>query len=455
MRINAPEQRHEFTWDAAGRMVKHQRGNGLVSEFGWNSSRKMISQTVTRPDGRVLLCQEYSYNRDGDLVEMKDSRAGSFSYSHDRNGRVVKAVYPDSAEEFAYDGADNVIFQTHTGRATIEKGNRIAGIGEARFSYDPLGNTICIEKGLSRLDLEYNDFCRLSRTIDEKGRNVKYSYDPIGRRVIKESEKITHYTWDNDRLVKVVEKDGENGQRDVHFLYLPDSGEPISVDVSGEIIDLHCDPVGFPMHTTNSKGELTWSGWRRLWGDNRPGEVSPPHPFGFLGQTRDHETGLYYNYARYYHSESGRYLTHDPIGFAGGLNPYAYVPNPMRYVDPLGLGCRSVYEDETTSRMRIRMPKGEDTVHGARRDRKFFWDRYMERDAKNNPRHLSPKNQRRIERGRSPRVDKQWIAAHPMDAAYRRQTLIHHHEHQRRSTVAIPDGVHRSNHGALHPDHRT
>ena len=27
------------------------------------------------------------------------------------------------------------------------------------------------------------------------------------------------------------------------------------------------------------------------------------------------------------------------MGLAGGLNPYAYVPNPLKYVDPLGLAC--------------------------------------------------------------------------------------------------------------------
>lgn len=37
-------------------------------------------------------------------------------------------------------------------------------------------------------------------------------------------------------------------------------------------------------------------------------------------------------------AETGRFITSDPIGLAGGLNTYAYaLANPLIYVDPLGL----------------------------------------------------------------------------------------------------------------------
>ncbi|EFR3167730.1 hypothetical protein H1417_004481, partial [Salmonella enterica] len=53
-------------------------------------------------------------------------------------------------------------------------------------------------------------------------------------------------------------------------------------------------------------------------------------------QQYDEESGLYYNRYRYYNPEQGRYITQDPIGLAGGLNTYAYVKNPLSYIDPLG-----------------------------------------------------------------------------------------------------------------------
>jgi RHS repeat-associated protein len=81
----------------------------------------------------------------------------------------------------------------------------------------------------------------------------------------------------------------------------------------------------------------------------------------FAGQYYDSETGLHYNYFRYYDPKLGRYLRADPIGLDGGTNIYSYVSNdPVNTVDPWGLydierrlyypgtedGCKQYCEDK-------------------------------------------------------------------------------------------------------------
>jgi RHS repeat-associated protein len=57
----------------------------------------------------------------------------------------------------------------------------------------------------------------------------------------------------------------------------------------------------------------------------------------YPGQYADDETGLHDNTFRYDDPEIGRFISPDPIGLAGGFNLYQYAPNPVSWIDPLGL----------------------------------------------------------------------------------------------------------------------
>ena len=83
-------------------------------------------------------------------------------------------------------------------------------------------------------------------------------------------------------------------------------------------------------------------------------------PLRFAGQYHDVETGLYYNWNRYYSPELGRYVTSDPIGLWGGFNTFGYVDaNPLFYSDSKGLcNCKALkdivdYDDENGDKKTI------------------------------------------------------------------------------------------------------
>ena len=106
----------------------------------------------------------------------------------------------------------------------------------------------------------------------------------------------------------------------------------------------HNDHLGTPHMLSDEKGVAVWAAVYAPFGAakvNDDLDADGTHVtlnIRFPGQYYDAESGLHYNYHRYYDPDSGRYITADPIGLAGGINMYGYVEGmPLRYIDPLGL----------------------------------------------------------------------------------------------------------------------
>lgn len=103
----------------------------------------------------------------------------------------------------------------------------------------------------------------------------------------------------------------------------------------------HRAPDAGRWNVTAADGTLVWAGYIRGFGENAA-DISNSgayfhQPLRLPGQYFDDETGLHYNLFRYYAPECGRFVSQDPIGLKGGLNLYSYAPNPLRWIDPLGL----------------------------------------------------------------------------------------------------------------------
>ncbi|EXB48552.1 RHS repeat-associated core domain protein [Acinetobacter sp. 1000160] len=69
---------------------------------------------------------------------------------------------------------------------------------------------------------------------------------------------------------------------------------------------------------------------------------------------KDQETGLHYNRYRYYSPYVGRFISKDPIGLLGGNNVYAYAPNPVGWIDPLGLNRNPIsFTDSRGTKLQV------------------------------------------------------------------------------------------------------
>jgi RHS repeat-associated protein len=121
------------------------------------------------------------------------------------------------------------------------------------------------------------------------------------------------------------------------YVYLGD--QLLSVIKPGEsAYYFHNDHLGTPQVLTNDSQAIAWKAVYTPFGGAVPSIQTVENPFRFPGQYYDQETGLHYNYFRYYNPQTGRYITPDPIGLEGGINLFVYVAgNPVNRKDPLGL----------------------------------------------------------------------------------------------------------------------
>ncbi|MCW0410838.1 hypothetical protein NB709_000714 [Xanthomonas sacchari] len=97
------------------------------------------------------------------------------------------------------------------------------------------------------------------------------------------------------------------------------------------------DALGSTRALTNASGSLIQRYDYTPYGQTSQASAGTTNPYQYTGRERD-ASGLYYYRARYYAPSLGRFLSEDPIGLAGGVNPYAYVRGrPVVLTDPLGL----------------------------------------------------------------------------------------------------------------------
>jgi RHS repeat-associated protein len=105
----------------------------------------------------------------------------------------------------------------------------------------------------------------------------------------------------------------------------------------------HCDHLGTPQEMSDHQGHMAWTAKHKAWGQadialsRAARDAGVKNPFRFQGQYFDEESGLHYNRYRYYDAHAGRFVSKDPLGLAGGNHLHTYAPNPLEWVDPLGL----------------------------------------------------------------------------------------------------------------------
>ncbi|GAA3851677.1 DUF6531 domain-containing protein [Streptomyces sedi] len=359
-----------FTHDASGRETARQVGRGTTLTQNWDSAQRLTGQTLS-VGGETIHQRTFRYAPTGALASLTDPD-GTRDVTTDAVGRVTAIRARGWSEGYAYDAAGNLTnaaLPETGGASTVSgddggrsyQGTRLRRAGRTFYAHDAQGRVVrqtrkLLSGGTRAWTYSWDAADRLTDLTTPDGHHWHYLYDPLGRRIAKQHLgddgsviRQVDFVWDGNRLAEQVDSadqtchtwDWSPGSHRVvaqrERALGPDSPQE---EYDRRFYAIVSDLAGTPTELVDEDGQLAWRDRRTLWGRSASRDPDGAHcPLRFPGQYLDDESGLHYNLFRYYDPDNARYLTPDPLGLAAAPNAYAYVPDPWRWIDPLGLVC--------------------------------------------------------------------------------------------------------------------
>jgi RHS repeat-associated protein len=353
----------EFGFDAAGRETARTTQSGMRLAQSWDANDRLAGQTVlTRNAEPNAPAQQrtFRYRADGNVVGISDQISGRRNFDLDPFGRVNGVRGERWSEHYSYDTAGNLT-NASTPSGTLSgqwnySGTLLRQADMLRYEYDPQGRVTRKERGSEVWQYTWNSDDQLTGLVTPDNTEWRYRYDALGRRIAKERRahgqvvERVDFVWDGTTLAEQI-----TSQQSITWDYDPASHRPLT-QVERSNLPTHdsrrttdekfyaivTDLVGAPTELLDEYGNVAWFAQTTTWGLSISQGGTATTPLRFPGQYFDPESGLNYNYFRYYDPETGRYFSADPIGLAGGYAPHSYVPNPLTWLDPLGLALLDV-----------------------------------------------------------------------------------------------------------------
>jgi RHS repeat-associated protein len=283
-----------YTYDWAGRLAIFTHFNGIITTYSYDRASRLLGMY------NIVSSYQLSLDENGNrihslqnepLTATPSSAATSYGYNAQKN-RLLSA----GPLSYAYDGEGQLASAGATAHS-FDHHHRLVGIGgTTQFSYDGRGNRLqAVRAGLT----------------------TRYIYDH----------------WGN----LLAEADGSN---QITRKYIHGRGL-LAVATSAARYCYHFNAIGNTVALTDMSQNVVNSYAYDPFGTVLNQAETVSQPFKFVGRygVMAEPNGLYYMRARYYDPTVGRFISEDPIGFAGGdVNLYAYVQNdPVNRRDPYGL----------------------------------------------------------------------------------------------------------------------
>jgi RHS repeat-associated protein len=377
-----------FSFDAIGRLTGQRLNQRLAHHYRYNAAGQLAAQGSTLDgqfDGQLDTRIDYDYDDAGNLVQRRDSRLGTDQFRYDLLGQITAHTDPaGQVRRFVYDKAGDrfkTLQQTEQGRTLQHAAGsfwRLARAGQLTHKRDPYGRDT---------HLRWDAYGRLRHLLNHKQERYEYRYDALGRRICKTSAdtpadapvETTWFLWDGNAMVGELKQQPNPAVNPVGWVeptakpnnanptatkpdntatsphrqatfytyhlgtFVPLAMQTQTPETEGKNIEKNLyfyqtDPNGMPIRLMDGQGTSVWETYYSAFGQSEglaTGRIE--QPLRLQGQYCDEESGLHYNRHRYYDAEAGCFISPDPIGLLGGINPYRFAVNVFGWIDPLGL----------------------------------------------------------------------------------------------------------------------
>ncbi|WP_406730103.1 RHS repeat-associated core domain-containing protein [Streptomyces sp. NBC_01794] len=319
---------------------------GLATRYGYDKSSILASitsgpqnvtfgldtvgreKTLTLPGG---ITRTTGYDKTGTITSIGYARGGTTmgNLAYTRDVRGLQTGQAGSLTSVALPAAE-------TG-AVFDKDNRLTTLGGRSFDYDKDGQLTAD----GQRTYTWNARGQLIGLAKTGGTNSAFAYDPLGTRTTSTVSGTTRKSL-TDGSNPLVEQT-QSGQTSAtvatagldQYLTRTEDGQTQTylTDALGSVVGLaNADGAVATRYTYDPYGQPTTEG------------TASSNPYTFTGREND-STGLLYYRDRYYDPQTGRFISQDPSGHAGGPNLYQYaLSSPTAYTDPTGnnpmlVGC--------------------------------------------------------------------------------------------------------------------
>jgi len=388
-------------YDGFGRKRALISSAGLVGSFSFDALNRPTNTYWNGPDGSgeaLSLFEKLSYGPLTGDVGSVERETGSLVFTSDPTDQLTSVAFQPAfgsggmGEDLAHNSHLNRVwgYDLNGNRATDTLrgpgsflSNFLTQDSKATFQADAdgLGNVAAIlhepeGEGLAPWDRAFSYradglLTQLSKTRADQANEsasvtASYEFDALGRRISKqvrhEDGKTSFFAYgylaDQSQIV-LAHRSGEGHRTE---LYL--DGQGANEHLGSIEIESHVEDRCWGWNPARDREDFTGrrlafatdhlgsvlnskiAGEAHLYGAFGESLGSPvvlnasnsPVQYGYAGMQFDSESGLYHTPNRAYSPNIGRWLSQDPIGFAGGeTNLYkAMHNNPLIYVDPSG-----------------------------------------------------------------------------------------------------------------------